>query len=142
MIIWNLNLVTTFFLIGLIWIIQLVQYPGFLKVPPGQFPVFHNHHCRAITRVVLPAMGGQCLLALFLLLPGLGKGVPGFLVWLNLLLVLITWVSTIWIQAPLHGRLATFGWDDERIRTLIRSNWIRTAAWTLQGGLLFYFIRN
>ena len=138
MIIWNLNLVTTFFLIGLIWTIQLVQYPGFLKVPPGQFLAFHTHHCRAITWVVLPAMGGQCLLALLLLLPGLGRELPGFLVWLNLLLVIVVWVSTIWIQAPLHGRLASLGWDEQSIRTLMRSNWIRTVAWTLQGSLLLF----
>lgn len=139
MIIWNLNLVTTFFLMGLIWIIQKVQYPGFLKIPPRQFPAYHHHHCRAITWVVLPAMGGQIVFAILLLLPGIGEGPPDALLWLNFLLVLLVWVSTLWIQAPLHGRLAALGWDRGRIEALIRSNWIRTWAWTLQGTLLFVY---
>lgn len=138
MIIWNLNLVITFFLVGLIWTIQQVQYPGFLKVPSGEFNAFHRHHCRSIARIVLPAMLLQLFLALVLVFPlsRLDPPIPAALGWSNLTAVSVVWVSTIWIQAPLHRQLAGTGWDPVKIRSLIAGNWIRTAAWSFQGFLL------
>ena len=44
------------------------------------------------------------------------------------------WISTGTYYAPLHGRLAE-GYDEGRVRVLIRTNWARTAGWTVRGVL-------
>ena len=52
-----------------------------------------------------------------------------------LVLLLVVWGSTTFVQVPLHGRLAR-GLDATALRRLVLTNWIRTAAWTLRAGLL------
>ena len=44
-------------------------------------------------------------------------------------------MSTALVQARLHTRLMD-GYDAETIRRLIRTNWLRTLAWTLRGLLV------
>jgi hypothetical protein len=52
--------------------------------------------------------------------------------WLSLsgwLLLAVIWASTAFVQVPLHRRLLN-GLDRAALRSLIRSNWIRTVAWS------------
>jgi hypothetical protein len=44
-------------------------------------------------------------------------------------LIVVILVSTVLWQAPAHRKLAK-GFDASVHRTLVRTNWIRTAAWT------------
>jgi hypothetical protein len=46
------------------------------------------------------------------------------------------WLSTWVVQIPLHNCLAA-GFDSEAHRRLVKTNWMRTAAWTLRGVCLF-----
>ena len=50
-------------------------------------------------------------------------------------LVLLNLATTALVQVPLHRRLSA-GWDDRAIRTLVASNWVRTAAWTARAVIL------
>ena len=36
---------STFAMTGIIWLVQLVQYPGFRRVGAAEFGEFHRHHC-------------------------------------------------------------------------------------------------
>ena len=54
-------------------------------------------------------------------------------------LLAVIWVSTFLIQVPLHGRL-TRGFDATRHSALVRSNWIRTVAWSARGALLAWML--
>lgn len=51
------------------------------------------------------------------------------------LLLSIVWVSTFLLQVPLHNAL-NHAYDSEKIRRLVKTNWIRTLAWTLRSFLL------
>jgi hypothetical protein len=51
--------------------------------------------------------------------------------WIALALNLITLFSTFRWQRPLQGEMATDGYDETKIRVLIRTNWIRTISYLL-----------
>jgi hypothetical protein len=52
----GLQAAATFGMTGLIWLVQLVQYPAFARVGAAEFGAFHRHHCRSIGLVVGPLM--------------------------------------------------------------------------------------
>ncbi len=125
---WAHAVVTTA-LAGLIWVVQVVVYPG-LRVcgPTPAWPAAHAHHTRAMATVVtLPwAVQGLTLAALLVRRP---DGVPVLLlVAAGVLAAATVAVTAVW-SVPLHGRLAR-GYDDPLARRLVRTNWLRTAAWT------------
>ena len=61
--------------------------------------------------------------------------------WAGLALVVAIWLSTAVIQIPCHHRLAQ-GFDDRVHRRLVRTNWIRTVAWTARGVLVLEALRQ
>ncbi len=113
-------------LAGLIWTIQLVHYPLFLRVPEDCFRGYESEHMRRITWLVGPLMLIEAATALLLLLRS-PSSVP---LWIAAVLLLIIWISTATVHGPLHTRMARDGFSESRIRLLVRSNWVRTAAWT------------
>jgi hypothetical protein len=128
-----LQVVSTFFLIGLIWVIQRVHYPSMHWIEPDRFPEFERRHCDAIGPIVAPCMIVEAASSLAL---GLWCRTPWdwMLHGTGWLLLLVLWGSTFWIQVPLHARLQ-HGKNDDTIDRLIRTNWIRTAAWSVRGGI-------
>jgi hypothetical protein len=116
-------------LVGLIWTIQLVHYPLFLRVPPEAFGAYEPEHMRRITWLVGPLMLVEAGTAILLVLTRPESAA----VWVGGVLLVMIWVSTATIQGPLHGRLARDGFDEGRIRWLVASNWVRTAAWSARG---------
>lgn len=120
----------TFGLVGLIWPIQLVQYPLFQWVDAESFPRYHFEHCRRIGWVVGPLMLTELLTAAWLMATA-----PSWLLGLSLGPLALNWLSTAFLQVPLHNRLRS-GKDLTVIHSLIRSNWIRTFAWSVRGILI------
>ena len=115
----------TAYLAGLAWTVQLVVYPAFREVgPTPAWREAHAAHTRRIVLAVGPAWAAQglCVAALLVLRPG-----P--LVLLTAALALVTVVSTVALQVPLHGRLSA-GWDPAAARRLLVTDRLRTAAWT------------
>ncbi len=123
----------TQFMVGLIWVIQLVHYPLFARVGSAEFEAYEREHMRRIGWIVGPVMMVELVTALGLLLRR-PIGVDLALVWAGFAMVAAIWVSTAAVQAPTHGRLAR-GKDERLIRRLVASNWLRTVLWTLRGGL-------
>lgn len=121
----------TWTMVGVIWVMQLVHYPLFALVGQDGFPAYERRHQAAITWIVGPAMllelGTAVLLATTHRLPAFGG-----LAWVGLALVLLNALLTATVQGPLHGRLAG-GFDGDLHRRLVRSNWVRTAAWSVRG---------
>ena len=118
----------TWCLVGLIWIIQVVHYPLFKDVGQGGFVTYHERHMALISWVVGPLM-----LAEF--------GSAGLLLWLgerswlfivSLAALALVWLSTVFLQIPLHQRLA-HGYDTAAINRLVSTNGWRTFGWTVRG---------
>ena len=55
--------------------------------------------------------------------------------WAALALNLVALFSTFKWQRPLQGEMATTGFDEVKIRTVIRTNWIRTLSYWLLSAL-------
>lgn len=112
---------------GIIWIVQLVVYPLFSRLEEPAFHDYHNRYTRQVTWVIAPLMfleATSCAACLFL------GSWSGFLV--PTLLLGLIWASTALIQVPQHQKLTP-----AKVPALVRSNWIRTVAWTARAGFLF-----
>lgn len=131
----NAHVISMGTMIGLIWFVQVVHYPLFMEVGSAEWLSYHIRHTHQTTWVVAPLMGIELLTALALAVMN-----PGHKwLWGNLILVGVMWLSTAFIQVPLHNQLGN-GWNAALIQQLVATNWIRTAAWSIRGlGWLWLF---
>ena len=133
-----LNFASTWAMVGLIWLIQIVHYPLFSRVGVEHFPKYSADHQRLITYVVLPLMCVELGTA-FLLWGARPAGISNASVIAGILLVIVIWGSTFAIQVPQHGKLLA-GYDAEVCRQLVCGNWVRTIAWTVRGVIVAWMI--
>ena len=121
----------TWFMVGLIWMVQVVHYPLFRAIPAESFRSYEAAHTAAIGRLLIVPAGVEVVSAAALVWYR-PDAVPLWMVVLSGGLLAAIWVATALVQAPLHRRLLT-GYDRRTVDRLVRSNWVRTAAWTLRG---------
>jgi hypothetical protein len=128
------HLACTLVMVGLIWFVQVVHYPLMAGVGRERFREYERLHQSRTTWVVAGPMLLEAITAAALvwLRPGLLLS-PEFAI--AAILLAIIWISTAWLQVPLHERLAE-GFDASLIERLVRSNWIRTWGWSARAVLL------
>ena len=129
---------TTLYLVGVIWLVQLLVYPSMGQVGADGYATYHNLHTSRITPVVAPAMIVELLTAIYFVFVSLEK-VSYLYFLLGLGLVLIIWISTFLVQVPLHEKLGA-AFDAAVQKRLVQTNWIRTIGWTLRGALVLWMI--
>lgn len=129
-----LDIAATLYMWGVIWTIQVAQYPLFARIGAAQWGEYHTVYTRSITFVVLLAMvtelGASGLLAL-LRPPWLSPG----LLWAGFACAVLTWAVTFFISVPLHDTLSR-GFDPAAISRIVLTNWLRTAFWTAHALIL------
>lgn len=131
------HLVAVWFLVGLIWVVQTLLYPGFAAVgdapdaPDARWRAHHDRHTRVMGRLVMGpwAVQGATTAALLVVRPA---GVPFWLVALAGVWGLVTLGVTVGVSVPCHRRLSA-GFDAAVLDRLVTTNWWRTAAWTAGG---------
>ena len=133
-----LNFAAAAYLTGLIWTVQVVHYPSFGLVPKAAWAAFHAAHTRRMSYVVLAPMVAELVLAAWLAWAGRGV-LPGHAGWWSLGLVGLVWAVTFFISVPFHNRLEG-GFDYVAIDGLIRTNWLRTLAWSARAALLGWLL--
>lgn len=130
------HLATSWFMTGLIWLIQIVHYPLFAKVGENHFKDYHSFHTRHITFIVAPVMLIE--LASFVGLVFVKNQSP-----LNLSLIgfalLVAWATTALISVPAHEKLGA-GLNDQICQRLIVSNWLRVGAWSFKSIYLLFIL--
>ncbi|MDH3652781.1 MAG: hypothetical protein OEN21_00795 [Myxococcales bacterium] len=131
---------TTWAMTGIIWFVQLVQYPSFAQVDSASFPAFHTHHANSISLIVAPLMIAEAISGLAFLWAPLRVQTPSQ-IWLGIGLIAFIWTSTFLLQVPAHSQLAS-GFDERSWRMLVRSNWLRTIAWSARAGLVTYWLHQ
>jgi hypothetical protein len=125
---------------GLIWFVQVVHYPLFASIAGEGSRDHAVENQRRTGPVVIPFMAIELATALAIAAwppAGVGRGLALF----GLGLVAVAWLSTFLVQVPLHGRLAREGHVPEAVAALVRSNWIRTVAWTARAILAAWMLR-
>lgn len=119
----------TWALVGLIWTIQLVHYPLFALVGDDEFPTYEAAHQTRITWLVAVLMPVEAVASVYLVFAD--EVATGWAV-VGLVLVGVVWLSTGFWQGPMHPRLRA-GFEPALHDRLVRTNWVRTAAWTARG---------
>ena len=121
-------------LAAVLWLVQLVVYPAFPWIDPARFTDWHRGYTGAVTWVVAP----------LILLQTAGVGARLFLaqrvdpLWaVEALCTAVAWAVTVFVSVPIHGRLQDELPPEARLaamQQLLRTNWLRTAAWTVSAG--------
>ena len=126
-----LNLASTWYMVGLIWLIQLVHYPLFNYVGIEEFTVFHENHKILITPVVGIVMIVELVTSVILLFQN-SCVTRNWLSIFGIILLGIIWFSTIYFQIPFHNTLSS-KFNENTLIMLINTNWIRTICWSVRG---------
>jgi hypothetical protein len=127
------HLAAVWFCVGLVWVVQVLVYPGFRGIDRSAWREHHDRHTRlmAVTIVGPWAIQGVTTAVLFFWRP---DGVPFWLAALAGVCGAATVAVTVGLSVPCHRRLAV-AYDDAVLDRLVRTNWYRTVAWTA-GGLI------
>lgn len=133
-----LNTFSSIFLCGLIWMVQLVHYPFFLRADRTQFTDHIRFHGFRISFIVLPVMITELISSILLTLYATEFQTIHLL---GLIVVIMIWVSTFLLQVPQHAKLIV-AFDEKAIRKLVRTNWIRTILWSFKSVLALYLINS
>jgi len=128
------QLISTLAMVGLIWFVQVVHYPLFGIVGVGSFHDYQQAHQQRTGLVVAPLMLTEAVTSLTLLWLR-PAAIPMEAAIGGVLLVAMVWVSTFFWQVPFHKRLSK-SFDAATHRQLVKSNWVRTAAWSIRGVLI------
>lgn len=128
----------TLFMTGVIWFVQIVHYPLFARVGIADFDSYADAHGRSTTQVVVVPMLVELVTGALLVLrrPEHIAATPALV---GFVLLVVIWLSTFLLQVPQHNILDA-GFDDAAHRTLIATNWARTAAWTLRSALVLWML--
>lgn len=129
-----IHIAATLFMTGVIWFVQIVHYPLMARVDRESFVEYERRHTRRTTWVVAPPMLIEVATALWLVARPVA-GIPVVQTWVGLGLVLVVWILTATVQVPLHRRLER-GFDGDAHRRLVRSNRLRTLAWSARSVLV------
>lgn len=133
-----MNLLATWYMVGLIWLVQIVHYNLFDRVGRDQFQRYEADHARLITPIVAVPMLVELVTACLLLTSVAPESFPRWAAALGITMLVGIWLSTALLQVPLHHRLRS-GFDQTAYQQLVTTNWIRTILWTARGMMLGYF---
>lgn len=128
-----LQLAFCLYLTGVIWVIRLTHYPAFALIDAKHFERFHARHTAVMGGIVGPVMVFELATAVILSRSLAAEWL------LNLAGVVLIWIVTFGLSVPAHNKLAA-GQDQQVIRRLVQSNWIRTVIWTLRSIFLLALV--
>lgn len=122
---------------GVVWVVQLTQYPSFHWFDNSRFVGNHDRYRIRIAIIATPAMSLEMVSSALLLF-----STPTYVgrvgAWAGMTLTLLIWISMFFVQVPLHEKL-TEGFDAVAAGRLVKTNWVRTVAWTVRSVLLVYW---
>ena len=127
------NVLATAVMVGVNWFVQQVHYPLLALVGTDRAAGIAIEHQRRTGQVVgLPmAVEGVSTLVLLVERP---DAVAVVWPWAGAALLAVALGCTVLLSVPRHARMATDP-DDEVVRSLVRTNWPCTVAWTARGAV-------
>lgn len=128
----------SFWVLGQIWLAQIVVYPLFAKVGAVDYVHYHRFYTQRIPLpVIIPGFASFLLpiaLALY------GPTVPLWMSILNIATGIVGLLVTVMLEIPRHNRLERNGKNDSTIAELIRYNWPRTVSISAQSVVSFLML--
>ena len=120
------RLLLDFGLVVLIWLVQLIIYPGFCMMRSEDLLKWHPKYTGRVSLIVIPLMLGQ----LFIVVYQVWSEASAILL-VTLTIVLLIWLITFLFFVPAHNKIGKGDFDQHRLRKMVRINWWRTALWSL-----------
>ena len=130
----GLHLMSTWFMVGLIWTIHTVHYPLFANVGADTYVEFQASHVDRIGKLLLVPWGVEGATALLLLIWAWRERDQALLPPLVIggIAMGVVLVVSGFFSAPAHADLAN-GFIPEVHDRLMKADLVRTLAWTLRG---------
>ncbi len=125
-VLWAILAAASGWMAAISWVMQMLHYPAFPKVPPEEWEPFHRFHCGRVGVLVVPGMAIQTLGTAG---AWVFSSLPFALAHSGLWLLSVGWTAAV--TGPYHARIAQDP-DPAQIEKMIRSGWVRTFAWTGQ----------
>lgn len=119
------RLLFDFGLVVLIWIVQLLIYPGFKYYSPSDLKSWHKAYTNRLPLIVVPLMLGQLIAAAGELWIEQNLYTIG-----SMSIVILLWLLTFLIFVPLHKIISEGPSNKEAVNLLVSRNWWRTLLWT------------
>jgi len=122
------------------FVLHIMHYPLFDKIGDLTFVDYEQRHTSLTTWVVGPPMLIELCTSMVMLwyrpsVVSLGNA------WFGIALLFVIWISTSCLQVPCHHRLSK-GYHEVSRQNLVKTNWIRTLAWSLRGLIVSLWIWN
>jgi hypothetical protein len=114
-----------FGMVVLLWLVQLVIYPSFLKVRPDALQDWHRTYTFRAGFIIIPMLFGQLGVWLYKCFLS-----PSILNCLGLMLVVVAWILTFTVSVPLHRAIEKGERSETVLRRLVQTNWPRTICWS------------
>ena len=121
-----INIILNSILLGIILLTQFVNYPLFKKIN-NDFVFYHADYTNRMSYVVAPIMTFELLTVTIIFF----NNPITNLTLIILLTTILIWVSTFFIQVPIHNKIG-YKKDIHKINRLIKSNLIRTSLWSVK----------
>ena len=100
-----IHFISTIFMTGVIWIVQLVHYPSFFFISEKKFIDFEKFHRYRISLIVLPVMILEIFSGFFLVYKYPGLFLTNVFI-SSLIILLVIWVTTFGVSVPMHEKLS------------------------------------
>jgi len=129
------QLVSATLMTGVIWYVQVVTYPQFLNIGESSFRAYHENYSLRVSLIVIPPMLLELVASLLgVVLFWSSPELRGWMV-VGAVVTVSVWLCTFVIQVPLHTQLSN-GFSEAAVKSLVRTNWIRTTLWTAHCGIV------
>ena len=125
-----IHLVSTSFMVGVIWIVQLVHYPTFLFIDEQKSNDFQKFHMSRISYIVMPAMTTELFSGIYIFIYS-NMAIDSNLFLLALTILIINWIITALVFVKMHNKLL-INYKIEIISLLVKWNWLRTLLWSVR----------
>ena len=125
-----IHLVSTSFMVGVIWIVQLVHYPTFLFIDEQKSYDFQKFHMSRISYIVMPAMTTELFSGIYIYIYS-NMAIESNLFLLALTILIINWIITALVFVKMHNKLL-INYKIEIISLLVKWNWLRTLLWSVR----------
>ena len=121
----ELRALLDFGMVVLLWLVQRVIYPSFLKCPEDRLVQWHKTYIKRVGPIIIPMMLVQ--------LP-----VVSWVCWVRasladlaaLACLVICWILTFAVSVPLHNKIDAGDTSRKTLDALVATNWPRTILWT------------
>jgi O-antigen/teichoic acid export membrane protein len=132
------HLAVTWFMVGVVWMIQIVHYPLFASIGSDGFVGYERGHTRRMGVLLLVPAVAEVVIALLLVMLQ-PDAIEIWAAWAAGAILAAIWIITLLVQVPIHRHLSD-GYDERLVAALVRSNWVRTIAWSTRGVLAAAFL--